>query len=90
MLVRFHREAVVEDVFGSKGGVDALMQRGSRAGRGVIVYLREGAVGVAEEGGRRRDAATSFRSAAPQRREEWREIGLARRFSATSASSRSG
>jgi 3,4-dihydroxy 2-butanone 4-phosphate synthase/GTP cyclohydrolase II len=77
MLVRFHREAVVEDVFGSKGGVDALMKRMAAAGRGVIVYLREGAVGVAEEGGRRRRAASAAApGSAAHRREEWREIGL--------------
>jgi 3,4-dihydroxy 2-butanone 4-phosphate synthase/GTP cyclohydrolase II len=77
MPVRFHREAVVEDVFGTSGGIDQLMQRIAAAGRGVIVYLREGAVGVAEEGGRHRDAAlTSAGGTTEQRREEWREIGL--------------
>jgi 3,4-dihydroxy 2-butanone 4-phosphate synthase/GTP cyclohydrolase II len=78
MPVRFHREAVVEDVFGTTGTVDGLMQRMAAAGRGVIVYLREGAVGVAEEGGRRRDAVmtTPEEGATAQRREEWREIGL--------------
>jgi 3,4-dihydroxy 2-butanone 4-phosphate synthase / GTP cyclohydrolase II len=77
MLVRFYREAVIEDVFGTKDGLDRLLDRIGTAGRGVIVYLREGAVGVAASGGRRRDQA--FGAAAgssAERREEWREIGL--------------
>jgi 3,4-dihydroxy 2-butanone 4-phosphate synthase/GTP cyclohydrolase II len=76
-LVRFHREAVVDDVFGTQDGLDALMQR-MAAGGGVIIYLREGAVGVAEDGGRQRDTLMAGSPAASdeQRREEWREIGL--------------
>ncbi len=76
VTVRLHREAVVEDVFGSKGDVDALMKRMAATGRGVVVYLREGAVGVADEGGRRRDAVMPAADSAADRREEWREIGL--------------
>jgi 3,4-dihydroxy 2-butanone 4-phosphate synthase/GTP cyclohydrolase II len=76
-LVRIHREAVVEDVFGPLDGLDALMKR-MAAGGGVIVYLREGAVGVAEGGGSQRDAVMTGSSvaSAAQRREEWREVGL--------------
>jgi 3,4-dihydroxy 2-butanone 4-phosphate synthase/GTP cyclohydrolase II len=77
MPVRFHREAVVEDVFGTKGGIDALMKRMAAAQRGVIVYLREGAVGVADNGGRSRDAVMPGKGgSSADRREEWREIGL--------------
>jgi 3,4-dihydroxy 2-butanone 4-phosphate synthase/GTP cyclohydrolase II len=73
ILARFHREAVVEDVFGAKSGIDALMKRMAAAGRGVIVYLREGTVGVAENGGRQRDTVLGSTA---RRQEEWREIGL--------------
>ena len=77
MLVRFHREAVLEDVFGTQGNIDALLKRMADARRGVIVYLREGAVGVAEDGGRQRDTVLPGQSASSAaRREEWREIGL--------------
>jgi 3,4-dihydroxy 2-butanone 4-phosphate synthase/GTP cyclohydrolase II len=74
--VRFYREAVVEDVFGTREDVDRLMRKITGKGRGVVVYLREGAVGVAEEGGRSRDAAFASGGSSAERREEWREIGL--------------
>jgi 3,4-dihydroxy 2-butanone 4-phosphate synthase/GTP cyclohydrolase II len=75
-LVRFHREAVVEDVFGAQDGLDSMMKRMAADG-GVIVYLREGTVGVAEDGGRQRDTVlTGGPASDAQRREEWREIGL--------------
>ena len=54
VLVRFHHESVVEDVFGTKSELDRLVARLAATGRGVIVYLREGTVGVAEVGGRAR------------------------------------
>jgi 3,4-dihydroxy 2-butanone 4-phosphate synthase/GTP cyclohydrolase II len=73
VLVRFHHEAVVEDVFGTGSDLAEQMARVAAAGRGVIVYLREGTVGVAAEGGRARDAASGSAAA---RAEEWREIGL--------------
>ena len=77
--VRLHLEAVAEDVFGAKSEVHRLVERLARAGRGVFVYLREGAVGVAEASPRARDSMTtpaeSHQSAAA-RGEEWREIGL--------------
>ncbi len=78
LLVRLHREAVVGDVFGARGEVDALMSRMAAEGRGVLVYLREGAVGVADSGGRARDEVMheTKPSSTRQREEEWREIGL--------------
>jgi 3,4-dihydroxy 2-butanone 4-phosphate synthase/GTP cyclohydrolase II len=75
--VRFHREAVVDDVFGTRSDIDRMMERMAATGRGVIVYLREHAAGVAESGGRARDAAIAGTpSGSVARREEWREIGL--------------
>src|ERR1700730_3564631 len=56
--VRLHREAIIDDVFAAKSKLDRVMTRFS-AGRGVIVYLREGAVGVAVAGGRSRDGLPS-------------------------------
>jgi 3,4-dihydroxy 2-butanone 4-phosphate synthase/GTP cyclohydrolase II len=76
MLVRLHREAIVEDVFGARSEIETLMQRMAAAQRGVIVYLREGAVGVADSGGRSRDAIAGTAGSSADRREEWREIGL--------------
>jgi 3,4-dihydroxy 2-butanone 4-phosphate synthase/GTP cyclohydrolase II len=80
VLVRFHHEAVVEDVFGTKSELEGLVAHMAAAGRGVIVYLREGTVGVAEVGGRARDSVMAGEdaggSSSAQRKEEWREIGL--------------
>ncbi len=73
--VRLHRESVIEDVFGADSVLNRVVHQLARGGRGIIVYLREGSVGVAKEGGRTRDAA-SPPEAAPTRDEEWREVGL--------------
>ena len=77
--VRLHREAIIEDVFAAKSKLDRVMTRFS-AGRGVIVYLREGAVGVAAgAGGRTRDVQLSpdeAQGTAAARQREWREVGL--------------
>ncbi len=73
--VRLHRESVVDDVFGTESGLDRVVERFAKGGRGVIVYLREGSVGVAGGGGRTRDAARPTDTASV-REEEWREVGL--------------
>ena len=55
----------------------ASIARLAKAGRGVIVYLREGSVGVAEVSARARDAhqaSPRFRRRAAA--SEWREVGL--------------
>jgi 3,4-dihydroxy 2-butanone 4-phosphate synthase/GTP cyclohydrolase II len=74
--VRMHREEVIEDVFGEKSGLDRVLARLAAAGRGVVVYLREGAVGVAEVNARVRDALGEARGSAAAREDEWREVGL--------------
>jgi 3,4-dihydroxy 2-butanone 4-phosphate synthase/GTP cyclohydrolase II len=78
LLVRLHRESVIDDVFAARGRLDRIVARIGAAGRGVIVYLREGAVGVSSDGTTRpRDAAAGESHAtAAQREREWREIGL--------------
>lgn len=72
--VRFHTEDVVRDVFGARGELPAVMEAFSRERRGVIVYLREGSVGVGKHGSRR--LSGEDHAEARQREEEWREIGL--------------
>ena len=57
--VRLHRESVVDDIFVARSGLDRVVAQLAAAGRGVIVYLREGAVGV---------AATSERARSGHRR----------------------
>ncbi|MGD9740444.1 MAG: 3,4-dihydroxy-2-butanone-4-phosphate synthase [Bauldia sp.] len=76
--VRIHRERLVEDVFGKRRGVDQSLGAIAAAGRGVVLYLREGAAGVVAKGGAPvadGDGAEHHESAR-ERDEEWREIGL--------------
>lgn len=68
---RLHRADVIGDVFGGAKLIRASLGRFKKAGRGVIVYLRDGTAGVpvAEipHGDTGADAARS---------QQWREIGL--------------
>ncbi|MCP4381130.1 MAG: 3,4-dihydroxy-2-butanone-4-phosphate synthase [Hyphomicrobiales bacterium] len=76
--VRLHRESVATDVFARDSRLNRLVDRLGSAGRGVIVYLREGSVGVAASGARPRDGMPGGEehSSASARQREWREIGL--------------
>ena len=72
--VRLHLENVVTDVFGTQNSpMDHLKSMVAKHGRGVVVYLREGSVGVAR--GNARPLAEDH-AQARQRENEWREIGL--------------
>ncbi len=73
--VRLHPESVVEDVFGPQSRLDEIMRGMAANKRGVIVYLREGSVGVGQREIRpgHRDEA---HEEALRRESEWREIGL--------------
>ncbi|MDX1024061.1 3,4-dihydroxy-2-butanone-4-phosphate synthase [Sinorhizobium medicae] len=75
--VRLHLENVGADVFGNGRQIDEIMKRIAAEVRGVIVYLREGSVGVgvsqtARKGKHEREA----HSEAQTRESEWLEIGL--------------
>lgn len=77
--VRLQREDVLADVFGGECSIDAVLKRMAGAKRGVLVYLREGSVGVRQEknDARARDAIAGEEHAeARAREEEWRQIGL--------------
>ena len=75
--VRFHSEDVVEDVFGTGKSLDTIMTSMSAGRRGVIVYLREGSVGVGHSTRNRTALADRDGHEEARRREnEWREIGL--------------
>jgi 3,4-dihydroxy 2-butanone 4-phosphate synthase/GTP cyclohydrolase II len=69
---RLHRADVIGDVFGGAKTIHAALARFKTAGRGVIVYLRDGTAGVPvadipHEGDTGTEAARS---------RQWREIGL--------------
>ncbi len=78
--VRMQIESVIDDVFGNPHNLRKAMAHIQKAGRGVIVYLREGSAGVAHVGRRSdaglREGAAEDHDTAKRRREEWLEIGL--------------
>ena len=87
VLVRLHVESVIDDAFGGSPALVDHMQTIADEGRGVVVYLREGSVGVTG-GGIRGGSDESARNqpaygedaeahgAAKSRKEEWLEIGM--------------
>jgi 3,4-dihydroxy 2-butanone 4-phosphate synthase/GTP cyclohydrolase II len=75
--VRLHLENVGGDVFGRDRQIDAIMKRIAEQGRGVIVYLREGSVGVgASQTARKGKHDREGHDEAQMRESEWLEIGL--------------
>ncbi|WP_265515818.1 3,4-dihydroxy-2-butanone-4-phosphate synthase [Nitratireductor luteus] len=75
--VRLHTEDVAEDVFGAEQRLQKTVEHMAAQGRGVLVYLREGSIGVAHQQRRAHGTADSEAHAeALQRESEWREIGL--------------
>jgi 3,4-dihydroxy 2-butanone 4-phosphate synthase/GTP cyclohydrolase II len=72
MLARLHRADIIRDVFGGGNSIDASLQRLKQEGRGVIVFLRDGAAGVPthaipQPGSTGSEVARS---------RQWREVGL--------------
>jgi 3,4-dihydroxy 2-butanone 4-phosphate synthase/GTP cyclohydrolase II len=72
VLARLHRADVIGDVFGGAKPIHASLARFKTAGRGVIIYLRDGTAGVPvaeipHEGDTSTEAARS---------RQWREVGL--------------
>ena len=87
VLVRLHLENVLEDLFQDDGSLKDHMELIGKEGRGVVIYLREGSVGVARTGlggeaesPHRSDPAfgddPEDHGTAKSRKEEWLEIGM--------------
>lgn len=68
---RLHRANVVEDVFGGAKTIHAALGRFKAAGRGVLVYLRDGASGVPTTAIGEETTPSEL-----ERSREWREVGL--------------
>jgi 3,4-dihydroxy 2-butanone 4-phosphate synthase/GTP cyclohydrolase II len=68
---RLHRASVISDVFGGAKAIHAAIAGFKKAGRGVLVYLREGASGVPTLG-----LSEEATASEQQRSEQWHEIGL--------------
>ncbi len=71
---RLHREDVLSDVFGRHTLLSKVFKRFDEEGRGVLVYLREGAAGVpiGEFGAADQQPTNSDLS----RKQYWRDVGL--------------
>jgi len=74
--VRLHPEEIVRDVFGTNHRLDGIMKTMGDNRRGVIVYLREGSVGVGHRDRNRPAQSSESHDEARRRENEWREIGL--------------
>ncbi len=87
VLVRLHVESVLDDAFGGSSALRDHMNMIGKEGRGIVIYLREGSVGVAHggihgasDGSPRNEPAygeeREDHGTAQSRKEEWLEIGL--------------
>ena len=68
---RLHRGNVIEDVFGGAKPIHAALARFKQAGRGVLVYLREGTSGVPTNAIGEDGTPSEL-----ERSRQWKEIGL--------------
>lgn len=78
--VRLQIESVIDDAFGASGFLARLLKRMAKEERGVVVYLREGSVGVANVQNRWKDSIQAVEREGHEtvktREDEWLEIGL--------------
>src|SRR5206468_2427474 len=72
MPARLHRADIIRDVFGGANPVHAALRRFKQEGRGVLVFLRDGAAGVPTHA--IPQAGTTGSEVA--RSQQWREVGL--------------
>jgi 3,4-dihydroxy 2-butanone 4-phosphate synthase/GTP cyclohydrolase II len=70
---RLHRANVVEDVFGGATAIHTALNRFKAAGRGVLVYLRDGTSGVPTTSLAEDSTSTPSEM---ERSRQWREVGL--------------
>jgi 3,4-dihydroxy 2-butanone 4-phosphate synthase / GTP cyclohydrolase II len=68
---RLHRSNVLEDVFGGAKPIHAALTRFKAAGRGVLVYLRDGTSGVPAS-----TVGEEMTGTEHERNVQWREVGL--------------
>jgi 3,4-dihydroxy 2-butanone 4-phosphate synthase/GTP cyclohydrolase II len=70
VLTRLHKPNIVKDLFTGSARMQAVMQHFKKAGRGVLVYLRDGAAGVPVE------PVGEPATAEADRNRQWREVGV--------------
>lgn len=77
--VRMQIESVLDDVFGTDVALQNAIRSFGKTGRGVIIYLREGSVGVVQPNAENNEAIIGHaedHGSAISRKDEWLEIGL--------------
>ena len=67
---RLHKPNIVKDLFTGQARMDAVLRHFKKAGRGVLVYLRDGAAGVPVQ------PVGEQKSAEADRNRQWREVGV--------------
>jgi 3,4-dihydroxy 2-butanone 4-phosphate synthase / GTP cyclohydrolase II len=70
VLTRLHKPNIVKDMFTGSVRMQAVLQHFKKAGRGVLVYLRDGAAGVPLE------PVGEPKTAEADRHRQWREVGV--------------
>ena len=70
MLTRLHKPNIVKDIFTGPARMQLVLNHFKRAGRGVLVYLRDGAAGVPVQ------PLGELKSAEADRNRQWREVGV--------------
>ncbi|MDI4239341.1 3,4-dihydroxy-2-butanone-4-phosphate synthase [Bradyrhizobium sp. Arg237L] len=70
VLTRLHKPNIVKDIFTGGARMEAVLRQFKKAGRGVLVYLRDGAAGVPVE------PVGATQSAEADRNRQWREVGV--------------
>ena len=70
VLTRFHKPNIVKDIFTAPKRIQAVLEHFRKEGRGVLIYLRDGAAGVPVE------PLPEETSAEADRNRQWREVGV--------------
>ncbi|WJR80249.1 3,4-dihydroxy-2-butanone-4-phosphate synthase [Bradyrhizobium sp. NP1] len=70
VLTRLHKPNIVKDLFTGPARMQEVLQHFKKAGRGVLVYLRDGAAGVPVE------PVGTPKTAEADRNRQWREVGV--------------
>jgi len=70
VLTRLHKPNIVKDLFTGQARMQIVLQHFKKAGRGVLVYLRDGAAGVPVE------PVGEPKTAEADRHRQWREVGV--------------
>jgi 3,4-dihydroxy 2-butanone 4-phosphate synthase / GTP cyclohydrolase II len=73
---RLHRANLIRDVFGGANTVQKVLHHFKREGRGVLVFLRDGSVGVPVSAIPKNGEISAGASSDAERARQWREIGL--------------